>query len=143
MLGQLILQDTSGSEASKTITIVGQGAGVTVIEPSTDKGFGERVFEIISQSGASLTVNFQNLTIAGGYAANGGILGGNTALGGGLLIDGGTVSMTNVDLVRQPRLKAPLEQPALRVKRANPVQRAKREAPRPVARSTWPVVRCT
>ncbi len=98
-LGQLVIEDASTSVGSKTLTIIGQGANQTIIEPSTAQGFGSRVFEIISQSGATMTVIFKDLTIAGGYAGDGGVLGGQTALGGGLLIDGGMVSMTNVDLV--------------------------------------------
>ena len=98
-IGRMIIQDLSSSQGSKTLTIIGQGPNQTVIEPSTSKGFADRIFEIISQAGASMTVIFKDLTIAGGYAANGGNIGGKASLGGGLLIDGGTVSMTNVNFV--------------------------------------------
>ncbi len=98
-LGQLVINDTANGVSSKTLTIIGQGAGSTIIEPSLDAGFGSRVFEVVSKTGATVTVVFQDLTISGGYAANGGVLGGKAALGGGLLIDGGKVSLTNVDLI--------------------------------------------
>jgi fibronectin-binding autotransporter adhesin len=97
-LGQLVLEDTASGVPNKTITIVGQGAGSTIIEPEDDAGFATRDFEIISTPGAAVTVIFQDLTIAGGYAENGGALGGTAALGGGLLIDGGQVTLSNVDL---------------------------------------------
>ena len=98
--GQLLIDNaTTSGVASKTLTIIGAGAGQTIIEPSLASGFSSRVFEIVSKSGSAVRVVFQDLTIAGGYAVNGGVLGGNAALGGGVLIDGGMVSMTNVDLV--------------------------------------------
>ncbi|MGP0064912.1 MAG: hypothetical protein ACLQGP_15100, partial [Isosphaeraceae bacterium] len=98
-MGQLLIEDTATGIPSKTFTIVGQGAGSTIIEPELDSGFNSRVFEVVSKSGATVTVYLKDLTIAGGYAGNGGIVGGNAALGGGLLVDGGTVSLTNVDMV--------------------------------------------
>ena len=97
-LGQLVLADTASGVPNKSFTIIGQGPGSTIIKPNQNAGFASRIFQIVSQSGASVTVNFENLTISGGYAVDGGILGGTAALGGGLLIDGGTVSLTNVDL---------------------------------------------
>ena len=63
--GQFVIQDTSASVSSKTITIVGAGPGLTVIEPSDSKGWDNRIFEVVSNSGAAVTVIFQNLTIAG------------------------------------------------------------------------------
>jgi fibronectin-binding autotransporter adhesin len=99
-LGQLVIQDLSSGVASKTITIVGQGPGQTIIEPSTDQGFGSRVFEVIGSPGASVTVVFQDLTITGGYAGNNGGLSGNGAsVGGGILIEDGDVNLSDVDLV--------------------------------------------
>ncbi len=97
--GQLVIQDLTGGLSHKTITIIGAGTGATIIEPSDAKGWDNRIFEIVSHTGATVTVYFQNLTIAGGQATNGGVLGGTTALGGGVLIDGGTVYMTSVNLV--------------------------------------------
>ena len=56
-----------------------------------------RVFQIIDDGTKSpLAVSFQNLTITGGKATDGGAVGGAAALGGGLLIDGGAVSLSNV-----------------------------------------------
>ncbi len=96
--GQFVLQDSSLTVASKTITIVGQGAGSTIIVPNDDKGWDTRIFEILSRSGALVTVTFKNLTIEGGAATDSGAAGGTASLGGGILIDGGMVSLTSVDL---------------------------------------------
>ena len=95
-LGQLVIQDTASSVTAKTLSIVGAGSSSTTIEPVTSKGWTDRIFEIVSTAGASEGVMFQGLTITGGYATGGGILGGAVALAGGVLIDGGTVSMTDV-----------------------------------------------
>jgi len=92
--GQLVIQNTS-SLPSKTLTIVGQGESSSIIEPGITT-WNDRIFEVVGTSGVNLTVVFQNLSIEGGNATTGGILGGTAALGGGLLIDGGTVSLTKV-----------------------------------------------
>ena len=42
-----------------------------------------------------MTVVFKNLEIKGGRAHDGGSLGGNVALGGGFLIDGGQVTLSH------------------------------------------------
>ena len=55
-----------------------------------------RVFQIVSSQGAAVTVSFQNLTVQGGGATDGGVLGGGADLGGGFLIDGGDVTLSNV-----------------------------------------------
>ena len=62
-----------------------------------DAGGTSRVFEIIGDS--SLSVVFQSLGIEGGDATDGGFMGLNAAVGGGLLIDGGQVAMSNVALM--------------------------------------------
>ena len=99
-LGQLVIEDSSGTLASKRLTIEGQGEGQTTIEPSTATGWTDRIFEIISTPTASETVVFQAMTISGGFATGGGIAGGSSALGGGIVIDGGTVSMTSVAVTK-------------------------------------------
>ena len=73
--------------ASKTLTLVGQGASSTVV--TGGPGWNDRDFQIVGASGAAVTVTFQNVAIEGGDAVNSGAVGGNAALGGGLLIDGG------------------------------------------------------
>ena len=78
-LGQLVIQDTSSKVAAKSLTIIGAGTASTTIEPSTSKGWTDRIFEIVSHPLASQTVVFQGFTISGGYATSGGILGGNVA----------------------------------------------------------------
>jgi hypothetical protein len=93
--GQLLIDNTSGLP-SKALTIVGQGESSSVI----DAGGTSRVFEIMG-SNSGLLVAFQSLAIEGGDTTNDAGLGlaGNPALGGGLLIDGGTVSLTTVALM--------------------------------------------
>ncbi len=92
--GELVIQNASSLPA-KTLTIVGAGEASTTIEPEFYP-WQDRLFGIISASGASLSVAFQDLTMKGGNATGGGILGGNAALGGALLVDGGIVRMTSV-----------------------------------------------
>jgi parallel beta-helix repeat protein len=87
--GQLLVENSS-SLNSKSFTIIGQGASSSVITA----GSLNRVFEIVGTS-SGLSVVIQDLTITGGRATDGGILGGNAALGGGLLIDGGNVALSN------------------------------------------------
>jgi hypothetical protein len=95
-LGQLLIENSS-SMTSKTLSIVGEGASSSIIEPGI-AGWEDRIFEIVGTTGANMTVVFQDLSIEGGSATNGGVLGGTAALGGGILVDGGTVSLTNVTL---------------------------------------------
>ena len=97
-LGQIVIQNTS-SLPNKTLTIVGQGETSTIIEPGLAL-WSDRVFEVVGTSQANVTVVFQGLSIEGGNATGGGILGGTAALGGALLIDGGTVEMTHVALTK-------------------------------------------
>ena len=73
--------------STKTLTIVGQDQGVTITADQQN-----RVFTI------DANVVFENLTITGGKVQE--PAGPNPALaeGGGLLIDGGTVTLSNVNL---------------------------------------------
>ncbi len=127
--GEIVIKNTS-SLPTKTLTIVGAGEASTIIQPSVYPWL-DRVFEVVSSSGTSLSVTFQELTISGGNATGGGILGGNVALGGAMLIDGGTVRMTNVAVVGNEAQGAaggagktgssgPSEQEARPVQRATP-----------------------
>jgi hypothetical protein len=92
--GNLLIQDTASGVASKTFTLVGQGASGTIITGGA--GWNDRDFQIIGANGAAVTVTFQDASIEGGDAQNAGVLGGGAALGGGLLIDGGQVTLTDV-----------------------------------------------
>ena len=94
--GNLLIQDAAAGVASKTFTLVGQGTASTIITGGS--GWHDRIFQIVSAAGATVTVTLQNVTITGGNAQNSGLVGGNAALGGGLLIDGGQVSLTNVSV---------------------------------------------
>ena len=83
---------TSEVVVSKTLTIEGQGPTLTGITANRSG----RDFEIVGNGGASVTVVFKDLTITGAEASNGGMLGLKAALGGGLLIDSGQVTLSNV-----------------------------------------------
>ncbi len=91
--GPLVIQP---SGASGTLTIVGQGPSSTVISGSQTN----RVFEI-GGPGSNPTVVFQDLTIEDGYATDDAGLGlaGDPAVGGAMVVNGGSVSMTGVALV--------------------------------------------
>ena len=80
----------NGAGGSKTIEVVGQGEGSSDV----DAGGTSRVFEVIGDT--SLTVDFESLTISGGLATDGGNDALPVAAGGGVLIDGGMVAMSNV-----------------------------------------------
>lgn len=101
--GDLLINDQAAGVAAKTFTIVGAGAGTTIVDASQLQN---RVFQIVSSQGAAVTVVFQNLTVQGGAAGDGGALGGNAALGGGFLIDGGDVTFSSVS-VKSNRAGAP------------------------------------
>lgn len=85
---QVTDQVIQASSPSKSLLIAGAGSGSTTITANQSG----RVFEIVGSN-----VGFQNLTITGGKASDNGH-GGNTAEGGGLLIDGGTVALSRVNM---------------------------------------------
>ena len=93
-LGQLVIQNQSTS-LFKTLTFVGQGETSSIIAPGI-LNWNDRDIEILGSSGAGISVVFQDLAIEGGNATNGGVLGGNAALGGGLLVDNAIVTLANV-----------------------------------------------
>jgi hypothetical protein len=102
--GQLLVQNTSNF-ANKSLTIVGQGPTNTVIRPGIYP-WNDRIFEIVGTLTAATTVTFESLSIEGGSARDGGILGGPTALGGGLLIDDANVSLSRVNVANNVALGA-------------------------------------
>jgi Bacterial Ig-like domain/Calx-beta domain len=91
--GALLIDDQGAGVAAKTLTIAGAGRSDTIVDASQLQN---RVFQIQSSQGAAVSVSFQNLTVKGGVASDGGVLGGTVALGGGFLIDGGDVTLSNV-----------------------------------------------
>ena len=96
--GDVVLQNFT-SMANKTIQVLGQGAGKSVI---TSNGT-SRDIEILglnSQKFSNLTVFFQGLSISGGRASDAGGLPLPTGagIGGGLLMDGGLVTMSQVSM---------------------------------------------
>ncbi len=91
--GQLMIDNPTG--IAKTLSIVGQGASPTATVLSGSSTWNTRILEVVDTGGASLTVKISDLEISGGHAHDGGALGGNAAVGGGLLIDGGQVTLSN------------------------------------------------
>jgi hypothetical protein len=90
--GELLLQDLNSSVASKSLTIVGAGQAKTIIDGAATT----RVFEIASSPSATMSVVIQHLSVSHGNATDGGQLGGTSALGGGVLIEGGNVTLSDV-----------------------------------------------
>ena len=119
------------------MTIEGQGKGPydTVLAGSSAT-WNTRILEIVGMGGAGVKVVFKDLAIQGGKATDGGVLGGSAALGGGLLVDGGQATLSNVWVSRNDASGAA-------VPTASPLHRGKppamvRMAPRPSAvESTW------
>ena len=91
--GTIVLQDMASGVVAKTLLIQGQGEAKTSIQGSIGGGF--RDFEVIGTASAGVTVVFKNLTITSGTAVDGGPLGGAAAHGGGILLDGGNVTLSN------------------------------------------------
>ncbi len=94
--GAIVIQNNSNLP-EKTLTIIGVGAGSTVLEPSGNN-WQDRLFEIVGAANSATIVNIDDLTINGGNARGGGVLGGTAALGGGILIDNALVSLQNISL---------------------------------------------
>ena len=89
--GQMLI-DNNLYPRTKSLTILGQGETNSVITAEQMS----RVFEVVG-SPSSLLVTMQGLTIkAGRTTDSGGLNAGNAALGGGLLNDGGTVTLSDV-----------------------------------------------
>jgi hypothetical protein len=89
-----ILITNSSSLAGKTLTIAGQGPASSIIGSSFD--WTNRIFEITGSSGKAVNVILRDLAVEGGHAENAGAVGGNVALGGGLLIEGAAVTLSDV-----------------------------------------------
>jgi hypothetical protein len=92
--GEIFIENNATSVPTKTLTIVGQGQSSTTIsadQPTIGAGF--RDFEIL---GSDIVVVFEDLAITGGRASDGGQYGLPAAVGGGLLIEGGQVRLSNV-----------------------------------------------
>ncbi|HEY4308398.1 MAG TPA: hypothetical protein VGN12_03000 [Pirellulales bacterium] len=90
--GELLVQDQNSAIAGKTLAIVGASQSATTIDGANVT----RVFEVVSATNASISVSIDHLTIAHGNATNGSLFGGNDAIGGGLLVDGGAVTVSDV-----------------------------------------------
>jgi fibronectin-binding autotransporter adhesin len=92
----IAIGNTTPGGINKSINIIGQGPANSVISGNS----GTRVFFVGGPNSNLLSVTFQGLTIEGGLATdNGGLtLPSGTGVGGGLLIDGGAVALSNVKL---------------------------------------------
>ena len=102
LTASITLSDTSAgaleipNSAGIAKNLVIQGASRFTTISASSSSWNTRIFEIAGTATASVTVVFKNLTIKGGRAHDGGSLGGNVALGGGILIDGGQVTLSHV-----------------------------------------------
>ncbi len=96
----ILIKDTSLLPA-KTLILIGQGMGRTIIEPGTGPDsagtWNNRIIQIDPPMGtASLDVAFDDLTIKGGSLKGKSANTPNPAQGGGLWIGGGEVTLSNV-----------------------------------------------
>ena len=92
---QIVIENATS--LAKTLTIEPQGPASVKIQGSV--GWNTRIFEIVGTGSASVTVVFKDLEITGGKAHDGGVLGGTAALGGGILIDGGQVTLSHASVI--------------------------------------------
>ena len=99
--GNLLIENSATSVPSKTFTIVGQGPGKSIIQGGSS--FANRIFQIVGatlagNSGFSVNVVLMNLTVTGGRAHGEGIGSTIPTRGGGMLIDGAAVSLSNASV---------------------------------------------
>ena len=93
--GELEIQNATST--AKTLTIDGQASSPSATVIAGSSSWNTRIFEIAGAGGAGVTVVFKDLEITGGRAHNGG--GPAGALGGGILIDGGQVTISNASII--------------------------------------------
>jgi hypothetical protein len=89
--GDIVIQNSSNLPA-KTLEIVGVGPVPSKVRPSVAV-WNDRIFQVV---GSTMTVTFKNFEISGGHAIDGGGVGGETALGGGILIHGAHVTLEDM-----------------------------------------------
>ena len=99
--GQLEIENTPSM--AKTLTIEGTGpsdaTSISGFYSSPTSEWDTRIFEIVDDASAgSLSVVLKDLRIFGGHAKDGGAVGGTAALGGGILIDGGDVTLSSASV---------------------------------------------
>ncbi|HVU89305.1 MAG TPA: dockerin type I domain-containing protein [Pirellulales bacterium] len=93
--GNLLVHNLAGG-ATKTFVLAGAAQATTIIQGGDS--WNDRILQIVSAPGAAVAVTMKNLSIQGGNAFAGGALGGTAALGGGVLVDGGQVTLSHVGL---------------------------------------------
>lgn len=99
--GNLLIQNSASGVPSKTYTIVGQGAGKSIIQGGAD--FDNRILQIVGTQlsgagGYSVNVLLMDLSVTGGRADGQKIGSTSPTQGGGMLIDGATVSLSNASV---------------------------------------------
>ena len=92
------LEITNGTSTPKSLTIEGQGTSPSSTVISGSAALNTRIFEIVGTGSATTAVVLKDLAIEDGSAHDGGVLGGTAALGGGILIDGGQVTLSNANI---------------------------------------------
>lgn len=75
-------------DITTNVTIIGTGAGATIIDAGGSGGLGDRIFHIAN----SAVANLQRMTLTGGYAPSGGV-------GGAIYVQVGTLNMHQVAVV--------------------------------------------
>ena len=103
--GELLIRDLAAGVAGKTLTIAGQSEASTFVQSKAFSAQGSRLFEIVGGNGIGETVRLENLTLRSGFTQNGGLLGGTAALGGGLLVEGGDVTLSRVAVSDNSRVR--------------------------------------
>ncbi|MHB1558088.1 MAG: RHS repeat-associated core domain-containing protein, partial [Isosphaeraceae bacterium] len=93
VVNNLTLQSLNSGVPKKTLEIVGQGTAANQVVITG--GRTSRVFQVAN----SVKVVFNKIAIEDGKASDGGLVGGTAALGGGLLIDGGSVSLSHASVL--------------------------------------------
>lgn len=90
---ELMIADSSPQVPVKTLTITGNGAANTIVA-----GAGSRITQILSEPGVAEVVTFQDLAIRNGNAQDAGSTSRSAfeRRGGGLLINGGDVTLNRV-----------------------------------------------
>ena len=93
--GNLLIHNLTGG-VTKTFILNGTAQATTIIQGGDS--WDDRIFQIVSTPTAAVAVTMKNLAIEGGNAFTAGAVGGTAALGGGMLVDGGQVTLSHVGL---------------------------------------------
>ena len=103
--GQLVIDNPTS--IPKAITIEGQATSPLSTTIAGSGIWNTRIFEIVGTGPASLAVFFRDLVITGGKAHDSGTLSLDAAVGGGMLIDGGQVTLSDMSVANNSAIGAP------------------------------------